>query len=209
MPHLADRLIATLPESRPGLYNPYIDGCSHDSPTNAAAERVERLRQHLDCSPKVILVGEAPGYQGCRYSGVAFTSERLLVAGSIPRIPALTNRLTTRRLPFSEPSATIVWRVLEELGAEADAVLWNAVQLHPHQPGRPWSNRRPRAAEIAIGVPALELLRRAFPKATLVPVGQKADGILKSAGIRAAPCVRHPANGGAVRFAEELRALLA
>src|SRR6185369_3557126 len=113
---LATRLVETLPAGLPGLFNPWQDHCPHDVDADAPAWKLERLGRHLDCDPAFILVGEAPGYQGCRYSGIAFTSERLLIEGTIPRIPALPNRLSTRRLPFSEPSATIVWKTLYRLG---------------------------------------------------------------------------------------------
>jgi|GEM_PF-4935446 hypothetical protein len=128
---LATQLIETLPVGLPGLFNPWQDHCPHDANTNGPVEKRERLGRHLDCDPTLILVGEAPGYQGCRYSGIAFTSERLLIEGVIPRIPALPQRLSTRRLPFSEPSATIVWKTLFRLGIAERTILWNALQLHP------------------------------------------------------------------------------
>jgi len=205
MSTLINRLLATLPPGHPGLFNPWADRCPHESLADGVAGRIQRLKSHLDCDPSFILVGEAPGYQGCRYSGVAFTSERLLLEGRIPRIPAPTGRLSTRPLPFSEPSATVVWRTLRELGMEDETVLWNALQMHPHHPKEPWSNRSPARAELALGTPALKLLRRAFPNATFVPVGKKAEAILRDADIRAAPYVRHPANGGATAFARGLR----
>ncbi|RZI85129.1 MAG: hypothetical protein EOP38_06130 [Rubrivivax sp.] len=209
MIHLADRLVATLPSRQHGLYNPYADTCMHDRPENTPQARLQRLRDHLECNPKVILVGEAPGYRGCRYSGVAFTSEGMLLDGEIPRVGALQHRLTSRSLPFREQSATIVWRTLKELSAQDDTVLWNALQMHPHRRGEPWSNRTPTASELALGAPALQMLRREFPKATFVPIGQNAHRLLERVGIRAAAYVRHPANGGAVRFAEGLSAILA
>jgi hypothetical protein len=126
---------------------------------------------------------------------VAFTSERLILEGGIPRIPAPAGRLSTRRLPFSEQSATIVWRTLRDLGIQDDTILWNAVQLHPHHPGDPWSNRTPTREEVVLGAPALHLLRKAFTKATFVPIGKKAQGLLHEACIASAPCVRHPAKG--------------
>jgi len=205
MPSLTRRLLATLPARRPGLFNPWAGRCRYESAAEGAAQRIERLERHLDCEPRFILVGEAPGYQGCRYSGVPFTSERQLLEGGIPRMPAVTERLSTRRLPFAEPSATIVWRTLHELGLQQETVLWNALQLHPHRPRQPWSNRPPTNAELTFGVPALQLLRLAFPTAIFVPVGKKAEFVLRDAGIPAAPSVRHPANGGASAFARGLR----
>lgn len=205
---LAEKLVETLPRGSARLFNPWTDRCEHDFQPDAASQRVERLRLHLDCDARMILVGEAPGYQGCRYTGVAFTSERLLMEGRIPRIPAPSVRLSTRRLPFSEPSATIVWRVLGDLGCDDETILWNAVPLHPHLAQEPWSNRTPTRDELALGMPALRILRKAFPGATFVPVGRKPEELLNAVGIAAAPCVRHPANGGATRFAQRLAALV-
>ncbi len=209
MIHLADRLVATLPSRQDALYNPYTESCMYDCEENTPQTRLQRLRDHLECKPRLILVGEAPGYMGCRYSGVAFTSEGLLLDGAIPRIATPQSRLTTRYRPFREQSATILWRTLKALSAQDETVLWNAVQMHPHRRGEPWSNRTPTARELALGVPALQMLRREFPKATFVPIGKKSYRLLKQAGIEAAAYVRHPANGGAIRFAEGLSALLA
>jgi hypothetical protein len=192
----------------PGLFNPWRDRCPHDAAGNGPAEKLARLAQHLDCEPEFILTGEAPGYQGCRYSGIAFTSERLLGEGAIPRIPASPGRLSTRRLPFSEPSATIVWKTLYRLGIAERTILWNAMQLHPHRPDELWSNRTPAPEEISLGEPALRMLVEAFPKAKIVAVGKKAEGLLSEMGVKVAGAVRHPANGGATEFANGLQALI-
>jgi hypothetical protein len=69
---------------------------------------------------QLLLVGEAAGYRGARVSGLAFTSERQLTGAG----PA-------------EASATIVHRVLGELGLEDHVLLWNVVPTHPHRPGEP------------------------------------------------------------------------
>lgn len=203
---LAVKLIATLPAGLPGLFNPWRDQCPHDMPGNGPQARLERLATHLDCKPRLILAGEAPGYQGCRYSGVAFTSERLLGEGAIPRI-APPGRLSTRPRPFSEPSATIVWKTLYRLGLAEDTILWNALQMHPHRPGVPWSNRTPSDEELLKGAAALHLLIEAFPAARIVAVGRKAESLLQQMGLTPAGAVRHPANGGATAFASGLEAL--
>jgi hypothetical protein len=205
---LARKLVDTLPNGRPGLFNPWVDHCPHDAEGNGPEAKLQRLALHLDCEPEFILAGEAPGYQGCRYSGIAFTSERLLGEGAIPRIPALGRRLSTRRLPFSEPSATIVWKTLYRLGIADRTILWNAMQLHPHRADELWSNRTPRPEEIALGEPAMRLLIEAFPRAKIVAVGKKAEGLLIDMGVQVAGAVRHPANGGATEFASGLQALI-
>ncbi|HKB58760.1 MAG TPA: uracil-DNA glycosylase [Gallionellaceae bacterium] len=204
---LARDLVATLPSGRPGLFNPWRDHCPHDAAGNGPEQKLARLALHLDCEPEFILTGEAPGYQGCRYSGVAFTSERLLGEGAIPRIPAPGGRLSTRRLPFSEPSATIVWKTLYRLGIAERTILWNAMQLHPYRTDNVWSNRTPGPDEIALGAPALRLLAAAFPRARIVAVGKKAECLLHEMGVDTAGAVRHPANGGATEFAEGLKSL--
>lgn len=205
---LASRLVETLPSGRDGLFNPWQDHCPHDAEGNGPDARLARLALHLDCEPRFILAGEAPGYAGCRYSGIAFTSERLLGEGAIPRIPALAARLSTRRLPFSEPSATIVWKTLYRLGIAEQTLLWNALQMHPHRPGELWSNRTPTPAEISLGEPALRILIAAFPAARIIAVGKKSEGLLQGMGVPVAGAVRHPANGGATEFAAGLARLM-
>ena len=205
---LAESLINTLPCGVTGLFNPYRDHCSQDAPCNGPDAKLSRLVSHLNCDPEFIACGEAIGYAGGRYSGIAFTSERLLGEGVIPRIPALGARLTARKLPFSEPSATIVWKTLFRLGIAERTILWNAVQLHPYKKGTPWSNRTPTPDEVALGEPALRLLIEAFPKAKIVAVGKKSDGLLRDMGIVPVAAVRHPANGGATLFAAGMKALM-
>lgn len=200
MSKLARRLIETLPSGLPTLFNPWKDRCLFDAPGNGPDQKLERLEQHLSRRAQFILVGEAPGYQGCRYSGIPFTSERLLLEEAVPGVSHLPDRLSVRNIPFSEPSATIVWNTLTELGIGTHTILWNALQLHPFKPGHPWSNRTPTGAELSLGEPALLLLIAAFPKAELVAVGKKAGRLLEKMAIVPAAVVRHPANGGAGKF---------
>jgi hypothetical protein len=205
---LAEDLAGTLPEGIAGLFNPYRDHCPHDGANSGPEAKLVRLAHHLDCDPEFIACGEAVGYQGGRYSGIAFTSERLLGEGAIPRMPVSQSRLTDRNLPFSEPSATIVWKTLFQLGIAERTILWNAVQLHPYRQNNIWSNRTPTPQEVALGAPALRLLIEAFPCAKIVAVGKKSDGLLRDMGIAPFAAVRHPANGGATLFASGMRDLL-
>lgn len=135
--------------------------------------RRERLRAYLESRREapLLLVGEAAGYRGARVSGIPFTSERQL-SGAGP----------------AEASATIVHRVLAELGLEESVLLWNVVPTHP---GTESSNRPPRREEIAAGIPFARALARGR---RVVAVGRVAEAVLD------APYVRHPSHGGAAEF---------
>lgn len=144
--------------------------------------RRERLEAYLAerAAAPLLLVGEAPGYRGTRISGIPLTSERQL-SGCGP----------------AEATATIVHRVLADLGLEEHVLLWNAVPTHP---GTPFSNRPPTRAEVAQSHPFLEELARGRHVVAVGRVAAVATG---------APYVRHPAHGGAAAFAAGLRCALA
>lgn len=133
-------------------FNFYRDGAGADV-------RRARLRAYLEsrADAPLLLVGEAPGYRGARVSGVPFTSERQLT-GSGP----------------AEATATIVHRVLADLGLEEEALLW---------------------AEIEAGRPFLTALAHGR---RVVAVGRVAGAAL---GL---PSIRHPSRGGAAAFREGL-----
>jgi uracil-DNA glycosylase len=164
----------------PGALNLYdeTDSVAWGDPPGAAAARRAALASYLSrqWSAPVVLVGEAPGKRGARWTGVPFTSPFLL-SGVGP----------------SEPTATVVHRVLAELGCGSEVLCWNASVLFP--PG----NRDPRRAELEASAPALERVCRGR---TVLAVGRHAQ---RATG---APYLRHPSHGGAVRFADGLREAL-
>ncbi len=171
-----------------------------DLPGAAAARRanVARYLEERTAQRPVLLVGEAMGYAGGRFTGIAFTAERTLHAWGPPY-----EATSTRPEGFSEQSGTIVHGLLGTLGVEDRVLLWNVVPAHPHKPGTPLSNRLPTEAERRAGGEVLrELIRRIDPLAVL-PAGRTAEKTLRELGIDAEPAVRHPANGGATRFRAE------
>lgn len=182
----------------PSVFNPWKQHDVHDL-CDGPARRRSRLRQHFDCKPRFLLIGEAPGYQGCHFSGVAFTSERLVCDGKIPRI-SHTDRITCRDKPYTEPSATVVWGALHDLGIAADAVIWNAFPWHPHRPGEMYSNRTPTRDELLAGSEILRKVVALFDGAQIVAVGGKAKHLLTWLGIWKFSTVRHPSMGGANEF---------
>jgi uracil-DNA glycosylase len=146
--------------------------------------RRERLAAYLEQRRRapILLVGEAAGYRGARVSGLPFTSERQLT-GSGP----------------AEASATIVHRVLAELGLDEEVLLWNVVPTHPHQRGRPYTNRRPTREEVESSAIFLEGVARGRRIVAVGRLAQQATG---------APYVCHPSHGGAQAFRDGLLGLL-
>lgn len=193
--------------SSPYVFNPWSDVDPLDADQkNAAAHRRYRLLRHFECAPKLLMIGEAPGYQGCHFSGVAFTNEALLLKGTIPRI-VTHGRVTTRDPPWSEPSATIVWRTLYELGIAETTVMWNAFAWHPHQRENLHSNRKPNQLELIDGIQVLSGVIELFSGVPIIAVGRVAEWTLARMSIKADACVRHPAMGGASKFRQQMRDL--
>jgi hypothetical protein len=203
---LVDALVGGLPTASPCLFNPWADVCTEDLAANGPDAKRARLARHLDCEAEFILCGEAAGWQGMRHTGLAFTSERHVVQGTVPRLKAGAARLTTRDKPFTEPSATLVWRSLHALGIADSVVMWNALPMHPFVAGVPRTNRTPTDNELAHGRRPLQVLLAAYPRATVIAVGKKAAEQLTRLGVTPAAAIRHPANGGALAFAQGMEA---
>lgn len=171
MRSLIDRLVA----ARIGqTTNFYREGAG-------AALRCERLAAYLaaHADAPFLLVGEAPGWRGARVSGIPFTSERQLTGAG----PA-------------EATATVVHRVLAELGLAEQVLLWNIVPTHP---GTETSNRAPTRNEVAQGRVFADELARGR---RVVAVGRVAHAALQG------EYVRHPSHGGVSQFGRGLRDLI-
>ena len=185
------------------VFNPWGDQDPLDIQADPAFERRVRLALHLHVNPKLLLIGEAPGYQGCHFSGVPFTNEKMLVDGLVPRIPKC-GRITSRPKPFCEPSATIVWGALRALGLAEHVVMWNAFAWHPHKPGltidKLHTNRAPNRLELFGGSDVLRSVVEHFSGAAVLPVGRVAEKALKQLKVNCMPAIRHPAMGGATQF---------
>lgn len=186
------------------LFNPYNGwDARHDRP-DADQIRRENLRNYL-CSfpqrPSVLVVGEAPGPWGCRFSGVPFTSEAQLCEGSLPFTGSQSSLHRVRR----EASATIVWRAM--LHHYPRFLLWNCVPLHPHKPGAPLSIRTPSSAEVGLYSRLLRTMYEVLAPEIVVAVGRTAERALASVGVPHCP-VRHPSNGGARLFGAGIEELL-
>jgi uracil-DNA glycosylase len=197
-----DDLLADLSTATIGAtFNQFRDAGRDDVP-DAPPIRLANLRHYLQgrSEADVLAVGEAAGYQGMRWSGIAFTSEFDLLRWGDPY-----RRSSRRARPWKEPSGTIVHGVLEALDAEQRVILWNTVPTHPHSSGRPLSNRRPNREEITQGLGYARRLIDIMQPRLLVGVGRIATDALGARAIY----VRHPAQSGATAFRAGMRAIVA
>jgi len=214
-----DRFLAQLRDfSAPNVFNPWAAcDAAHDASARAPVIRARQLGAYLverRRSARLLLVAEAAGYQGAKFSGIAMTSERILLgqltAKGIPSDAVIrtsierTSRSAEEPLGFNEPTATVVWGTLLGAGLDARAwVNWNAFACHPHRPREPLSNRTPTRAELEAGRPLLRAFLALFPRAAVIALGRHAA---QSLTLLEVPhrAVRHPSMGGATRFRAEI-----
>lgn len=191
-PSAIDQFIAALSAAKPdgNLFNPY--GRSASNPHNAARrQNLSRYLHQLTTSQTTaLLIGEAPGYRGCRLTGIPFTSPA--------RLPAPYQPVTEWPHIRGEASATILQQAIAP--CQPQPAIWNVLPFHPHQPNRPQSNRTPTKTEVALGRPFLtHLLTLLPPNPTVIAIGKHAQHALAAWHIPHT-AVRHPSHGGKAEF---------
>lgn len=200
------RLLTAYPSGRT-TFNQYRDVHPELDRADGAQLRCANLNAYLNAfsGARHILIGEAAGYAGCRFSGIPFTSEAQIV--STPRSPGWlagldVNRSSAAERPWAERSATVVWASLD---GRRDCLLWNAFPWHPFLPDSSLTNRPP-GKELEAGLDLLGCLLELFPQAQPYAVGRVAQRALTLLGVDA-PYIRHPSYGGARQFAHAVAAL--
>jgi uracil-DNA glycosylase len=220
-----DQFIESLRNAPEGdIFNPWWQRDElHDDYSNSPEIRRNHLKFYLQerlgrC--RYLLVGEALGYQGGHFSGIAMTSERMLLGhlsnkGIRPEHifttigPMRTSREDVRKDGFSEPTATIVWGHLLSGGIDPYTfTIWNALPWHPYNAGKGMlSNRTPVDREFETGLQCLQRLIKLMEPEKIVAVGEKSALQLEKLQIEFYK-VRHPANGGASKFRDQFTALM-
>jgi uracil-DNA glycosylase len=170
---------------------------------------VNNLRAYLvlllEVSDIKMLIGEAPGYLGCRITGIPFTSGELLRQTSHPMLEKIKPELKFKTLE-SEATANYMWHFLE--GKTAIPLLWNSFPFHPHHSGKPQTNRAPKVSEIAQGKEFLIDLYNIFQPTEIASIGRKGEKALNQAfPDTKAMYIRHPSYGGKADFIEGMNQL--
>lgn len=169
------------------------------------------LREMQSRQPSVLLVMEAPGYRGCRLTGVPVTSRKILLEGltQLDMFGTEKGYQATDDVGFEnvygEQSATIVWNTLSEL--KVVPLIWNTFPFHPRKGDAQRTNRRPRKSETAIGIRYLVRMIEHFQPQLIIAAGNVAHETMTAHNIDCEK-VRHPAQGGKNDFVAGMTTLL-
>jgi hypothetical protein len=188
-----------------GTFNQYRDYDPQLGKPSAAEIRRRNVLRYLESfsDASYLLVGEAAGYAGCRFSGIPFTGEAQIVGPErLPWAQGLDLQQSSLREAWRERSGTIVW---DALGGRRDCALWNAFPWHPHGKD-PLSNRRPTQNELNSAAGVLRCILTFFQTAQVYAIGRVSAAQLHRLGVRA-PYIRHPSHGGKSRFVASVQSL--
>ena len=160
------------------------------------------------------------GLPGRTLTGIAMTCERMIL-NEHPAVNSLmilgkegkrTSRKdspmiakpTQKEKGFNEPTDSVVWKACLDAGLSADEfILWNIYPFHPHKKDDLLSNRTPTDDELAIGLSYTKELLSLTGSLPLLAIGKKSENTLLDAGF-SVKGLRHPANGGANIFRNQL-----
>lgn len=209
------------------FFNPWAEKDKYDINDNQSATRCSNLEKYLMVrkNAKYVLIAEAPGYQGCHFSGIPMTSERIFETNKYGfndeyKRTSDKNKLKGAKLGtgkpvskkvirngFSEPTATIVWKqMIDELNLKPiDFVLWNSFPFHPYKDDCKLSNRKPTPKELERTKKILENFLELWKNASIIAVGNVAKETLKVKEYAVSLEIRHPAFGGAREFREKIK----
>lgn len=207
------------------LFNPWFErDIKHDASPNAPDIRRRQLSRYLEErseSARFLFIAEALGYQGGHFTGIAMTSERILLGHQTEKYGVKPEHVFSGIPPkrtsspgfiakgMTEPTATIMWGALADLGINPyEVVLWNAVPWHPYDSEKGiLSNRTPTTVELSAGLKHLNSFIGLFENVQLIAVGRKCEESMSELG-KEHIAVRHPANGGAPKFRRQVRELM-
>jgi hypothetical protein len=211
------RILEQGPANSSGVFNPWRDRDARDATPRAEMPRRRRanLEAYVDArrrSARVMLMGEAPSHRGCRFTGIAFSSEVELVHKRelVARRPLALTSCDAPAKPMRERSAAVIWDEIDRAGCAYEVVLWNAFPWHPYGT-EVTTNRKPRIREVQHGRAALSALLDCFThRLEIFAVGKVAEEALaRWEEFDCAGYIRHPSQGGEARFREGFRELVA
>lgn len=184
------------------LFNQYSSKCDLHDRDDAPHIREDNLREYLNAvnSCDSILIGEAPGYIGCRRTGIPFTDNSHLKSVSDTYNLCKLNT-ATKSGKDKENSALYMWREISRLNNPP--FVWNLIPLHPYKQG-PLKNRTPVKRDYENTKDVIIYLLENGNFNQFYSVGRIAEKYLEGLG-HSSTYIRHPSHGGSTIFKRQIR----
>lgn len=194
--------------SNSNVFNPYTDKCDvydrHDASRIRTANLSNVLNAAIETGVDSIWIGRDLGHRGGRRTGLALTDEAHLKDAS-EKWGVPLNQATKGDL-FAERTAVNIWTFMNAL--EQNIFMWNVFPFHPHEKGKPLTNRSHTAKERDYGIFVLEALEALLQPKRLVAIGndayQVSERIFANKEVHK---IRHPSYGGEKIFAKQIKDL--
>lgn len=190
------------------VFNPYSNVCpvfdrSERSPLLRQAMLCQHLEAVANAGSGIMWMGRDLGYRGGRRTGIALTDEAHLQDFFNLYGVSRSDRVTVGPV-VAERTANEIWRVLSSI--DRLPALWNVFPFHPHEPGRPFSNRKFTAVELDAARDLNARLLRLVSADRIVAIGNDAAHYSRGLGVEVVT-VRHPSYGGIADFRLGMAAL--
>lgn len=158
------------------------------------------LKKMQELDPKILLVGEAPGYKGCKRSGIPFTADYQILNEDFFKEGF---DVLDREAPVRENSANVIWEVIGK--TKQLPLMWNIYPFHPSTiDGK---NGKPNRTDIELGKQILDSLLTMFDIKAIYCIGRKSTSALGNNRLFK-DYIRHPAHGGSRECARKLEEVL-
>ena len=183
-------------ENTPTVSNPYLEP--------GVAENLEAYLETMISidGNRILLVGEAPRYKGCKITGIPFTSGRIFENVEHPVLSKIKDRLILQKIEL-ENTATIVWNYLAT--KSNTPLFWNSFPYHPHPENNENKNRTPTDEEIESEVKFLQI----FKPEIIAGIGKSEVDCTKQAFPELEiKYIRHPSFGGKSEFIEGMNEII-
>jgi uracil-DNA glycosylase len=195
------------------LFNQYKDIDPRVDLPNANGIRRKNLRSYIESfsnKPPILILGEAPGPWGCRFSGVPFTGERQLLDPEFFIHGNQSSRFNpmykkrNKSPPYISNSSHTFWQTLEPF--KEQFFVWNCIPFHPYKEGDILSIRNPNNMELQKYLKIIKTIISILDPEKIISVGRKPEKSLNHIS-KKSEYVRHPARGGAQLFQESITKL--
>lgn len=185
------------------LFNQYKENSFVFDKDNSNLIRQQNLKRYMESfteKPRYMLLGEAPGCYGCRFSGVPFTSEKQLVD---PKF-WLQGERSSSGDPYEEFSGRVLWELLAPYHDKF--FIYNTIPFHPHtNEVAILTNRTPTKEEIKDNLKYLEKIIEILRPDEHVAIGRVAESAFKALNVKKVTYVRHMSHGGEKLFNDKMK----